>query len=167
MIEYSEEAQEQLEETLLNAREELKRTDHMIFISLKYTRTADVLRNIIDRMINAFGFGVDALLLSLKENKELEEIPPSHREKCHTLLSHYEDDEQIQEYIKLYLFLRKVIRAKYTKREEFRRHVTMTSFLENEEIVETTMDSLKEDNFKLIAFIHHAKELVFGKEEEE
>jgi hypothetical protein len=167
MTEYTEEVQEKLQEALLNAREELKRVDHMIFISLKYTRTVDVLRNIIDRMINAFSFGVDSLLLALKEQKKIPDIPASHKEKCETILKQFPEDEQIQEYIKLYLHLRKVIRARYTKREEFRRHVTMTSYLENEEVVETTMDTLKDDNYKLIAFIHHVNELVFGRKEEE
>ena len=34
------------------AKSELKRADHLIFVSLKYTRTVDVIRSIIERLIN-------------------------------------------------------------------------------------------------------------------
>ena len=40
-------------ETLENAKEELKRVDHLIFVSLKYTRTVDVLLNVINRIISS------------------------------------------------------------------------------------------------------------------
>ena len=40
-----------MREKLEEAFEELKRVDHLIYVSLKYTRTTDVLKNVIDRMI--------------------------------------------------------------------------------------------------------------------
>ena len=38
---------------LEDAKDELKRADHLVFISLKYTRTCDIIRNTIERIINA------------------------------------------------------------------------------------------------------------------
>ena len=35
----------------LSRIEELKRVDHLVYVSLKYTRTVDVIRSIIDRLI--------------------------------------------------------------------------------------------------------------------
>ena len=41
-----------------DADEELKRADHMIYVTLKYTRTADVIHNILKRLINAFDVSI-------------------------------------------------------------------------------------------------------------
>ena len=38
-------------ENLENAKEELKRIDHLIYVTLKYTRTVDVLLSVVERMI--------------------------------------------------------------------------------------------------------------------
>ena len=45
-----------MKEALDNAKEELKRVDHLFYVSLKYTRTADMMRHLIERLINAFSF---------------------------------------------------------------------------------------------------------------
>ena len=39
-------------ESLENAKEELKRIDHLIYVTLKYTRTVDVLLSVVERMVN-------------------------------------------------------------------------------------------------------------------
>ena len=40
------------------AKEEIKRADHLIYISLKYTKTVDVIKITIQRLINAFDFAI-------------------------------------------------------------------------------------------------------------
>ncbi len=40
-------------ESLDLAKEEIKRADHLMYVSLKYTRTVDILKSIIERLINA------------------------------------------------------------------------------------------------------------------
>ena len=40
-------------ESIDKAKEELKRVDHLFFVSLKYTKTVDVIKSLIDRLINA------------------------------------------------------------------------------------------------------------------
>ena len=49
-------------ESLEDAKEELKRVDHLIYVSLKYTRTVDVLRNVIERLVTASEFMITAML---------------------------------------------------------------------------------------------------------
>ena len=62
---------------LEDAGEELKRADHLVYVSLKYTRTVDVLMNSLSRMIDAYDYLIGALLLYAKEEKSLQVIPSS------------------------------------------------------------------------------------------
>ena len=39
-----------MEESLRNALSELKRAEHSLFVSLKYTRTVDVIKHIVERL---------------------------------------------------------------------------------------------------------------------
>ena len=62
--------------------------------------------------------------------------------------------------------LRKIRRAKYQKREEFRRHVTMIATLDDGKVIEVDMDKVKEFNDDTIAFIDYIEDTTLGKKEE-
>jgi hypothetical protein len=49
-------------EALDESKEELKRVDHLIYVSLKYTRTVDVLRNVVARLLAALDYALLSLL---------------------------------------------------------------------------------------------------------
>jgi len=155
-----------MKESLDKAVEELKRLDHLVFVSLKYTRTADVLKSILQRMINAFSFGFEALLIYAKEQKLITDYPENKALRCNTLKEIYPNEKRLHEYINYYLKLRKIMLAEYTKREEYRRNVTMSVVIDGEPI-DITMDSVKEDFGMLREFIKYVKEFIFGKPEEE
>jgi len=153
-----------MKEALDNAREELKRVDHLFYVSLKYTRTADMIRHMIDRMISTFSFGIESLLKYAKENKKIDEIPSNPGLRSHLVVKTFQDQE-LHDYVSLYTKLRKIIRAKYSKREEFRRHVTMTCIIDNNQVVEVNIDVLREYYEITRAFIKYIKILVEGEEE--
>ena len=46
-------------ENIENAVSQLKRADHLLYVTLKYTRTVDVIKSIIKRLISAFDFAVE------------------------------------------------------------------------------------------------------------
>jgi hypothetical protein len=136
-----------------NAKEELKRIDHLIYVTLKYTRTVDVFLSIIERMINAYEFIVDALLEDLKKEETIKDIPEIPVGKAE-LVSQHIKTKKIKEHITKYLLFRKLRRAPYDKDNEFRRHVTMTAEV-NSNIVKVTIDSITEDFQSLKAFIEY------------
>lgn len=117
-------------ESLNDAREELKRVDHLIFVTLKYTRTVDVLLNIINRMIDAYDYVMDALLKYALENNKIMEIPSSPREKGFLIKETF-DDELVKDNIELYFLLRKLYQSNPAKENEYRRPVAMVSYIEN------------------------------------
>lgn len=131
-----------MKQFLNNAKRELTRADHLIYVSLKYIRTVDVIRNIINRLINAFDFGVVALLELAKQKKKVEEYPKNVALRCALAKKLYKDEEIIK-YIDFYLTLRKIIRAEYKKSNEYRRHVTMTA-LTDEGLINIDIDKIEE-----------------------
>lgn len=145
-------------EYLDEAREELKRVDHLVYVSLKYTRTVDVIRSIVERMINALGFCIMELLEKAKIEKKIPDIPNAPTLRCELLESLHPGDESIRDFISFYQLLRKILKATYTKREEYRRHVAMISTLDSGDVIELNIDILKDYYDKsraIVNFIHN------------
>ena len=114
-----------MEDTFIEGIQELKRVDHLIFVSLKYTRSVDVIKSVISRLINAFDKIFESMLKQLKEQGKISSIPNIPVMKCKTISQVYPDDKRLNRYINFYLFLRKLDKAKYEQFFEFRRNVNM------------------------------------------
>lgn len=144
---------------LEDAKEELKRVDHQIYVSLKYTRTVDVLLNIISRMIDGYDFLLEALLKLAAEEKKIESIPPSPIERGNTLKRLYEGDDQMIDNINLYFLLRKLFRSNPQRESEYRRNVTMRAVVEGrEELV--TIDIITNYYHFMLEFYKRVVDLV-------
>lgn len=144
-----------MNEYLDRVKSDLKRLDHIIYVSLKYTRTVDIIKHALDRMISAFDNGFDGLLEKAKTKKKIIEIPEQPRKKCRILKETYPNNEKLMEYIDFYLLLRDLSQAEYTKREEFRRHVTMIADIGKEELVEVNIDVLNVYYVKMKEFLEY------------
>ncbi|MBS3112642.1 hypothetical protein J4418_00975 [Candidatus Woesearchaeota archaeon] len=149
-----------MKESLRDALEEIKRVDHLIYVSLKYTRTVDVIKSIVQRMVDAMDFLIMANLLTEKESTA--EIFPQHAsERARLLKSNFPQNNQLQDYLEFYLLLRKVLRAKYTASQEFRRHVTMSvNFTDADENLDINIDLIYEYYEKLKNFFDYTYQLV-------
>jgi len=64
-----------MKEELEKAWEEIKRVDHLIYVSLKYTRTVDVIKSVVERLIASIDHALESLLLYAKEKKMIKDIP--------------------------------------------------------------------------------------------
>lgn len=135
-------------EAIENAKEELKRADHLMYVSLKYTRTVDVLKSIVERLINTFDFLIDALLKA----KKVKDIPKIPKLKVEAVKKCFPEVPEVASYMDFYLLLRSVDRATFERTLEYRRHVTMTAHLDDKEI-EIDIDIIED-------YFHKAKEFV-------
>ena len=122
------------EERLENAYEELKRVDHLIYVSLKYTRTCDVLKNTVSRLIACLDFIFDCYLQKAEEQHKIFEIPQSPMIKAMEFKKLFQEDKQIEQMVNMYILLRKINRAEYKKSNEFRRYVTMHMTIDEKEV---------------------------------
>lgn len=148
------------------AVQELKRVDHLFWVSLKYTRTVDVIKHVIDRLISCIGYGLESILKYAKEKKLAANIPENAGLRCDLLKKTFAENTELMDYIHFYLRLRKLSKAEYTRKEEFRRHVTMIATIDKGEIVEVSIDTLKEDYEKTRNFITFVKKTINEEKEE-
>ena len=148
---------------LEDPREELKRADHLLYVSLKYTRTVDVIKSIIDRLISTLDLTLDGLLEYAKEEKIINEVPTNVGIKAGQAKKSF-DDETIHEMCNFFLYLRKISRAEYKRAREYRRHVTMTA-ITDEGIIDINMDIIKEHYDRTRKYVEYVETLIFGKEE--
>ncbi len=120
---------DQLEE----AYEELKRVDHLIYVSLKYTRTTDVLKNVIDRMIATSECMMNAIAEHAKQTGKTKTFPIQPMMKCKELKKLYETEQDLNDFLEMYILLKTLSKAEYNSINEYRRHVTLIAQLDEGE----------------------------------
>ncbi len=111
------------EDQVESPEEELKRADHLIYVSLKYTRTVDIMRNAIKRMINAYELVMSDFLEQLRKAKKISEVPTNPKDRGIMVKEILGNSGK--KYLILYNTLKKIDKAEYTATEEFRKNVTL------------------------------------------
>lgn len=138
---------EDIDHYLQQSIQELKRVEHLVYVSLKYTRTVDVLLNIINRMIDGYEEMWNAYLAALVHEGKIPSIPTQPVVRAQIIKDNY-DDEEILENVNIYILMRKLHRSNPEREQEFRRHVAMRTIIEGrEEIV----------NIDIITQHHHTQ----------
>ena len=146
-----------------DAMEELKRAEHLLYVSLKYTRTVDVLKSLLLRLISGLDVTISCLLQRAKDKKRIKEIPPQITVRCELVKKLY-NDEKINEMLQFYLTLRKINKAEYKKSNEYRRHVTMTATTDDG-IIEVNLDIIKEYFHKTGEYVDYVDNLLNPKKQ--
>ncbi len=143
-----------------SAREELKRADHLLYVTLKYTRTADVIKNTIKRLISALDFSIQEALEIMLSKKKIKEVP-----KTALLRAELLDlkKKEFRDYMDFYFFLRKIDAAEYQGREEFRKGVCMISQASAKEKITVDIPRLKEYFEKTIKIVQEIEEVIHDK----
>lgn len=155
-----------MNEYLLEARQELMRLEHIIYVSLKYTRTVDVILNALHRLVEVFDLIIEAFLEKAKEENKMSSLPKSPALRATHLAELYPKDQELQKYLMFYAFLKNVLKLPYAKRQEFRRHVTLVVEMENC-TAEVDIDNLTNCEKFAHRFFNYAWEKIVGKKEEE
>ncbi len=143
---------------------ELLKVEHLVYVSLKYTRTSDILKNIIYR-IGVLLDKVWIMLLELaKKQGKIEDFPQQPLQMIALVAKLYPTDERILEMIELYKKIRKLSRAEFKSENEFRRQLKMTTVLDDSIVEEITIDSVTEQYKQLKDFVSYLKSTYFGLE---
>ncbi|MDP3990062.1 MAG: hypothetical protein Q8Q01_02550 [archaeon] len=155
-----------MEEYLLEAKEELKRLEHIIYVSLKYTRTVDVIINALNRMVGTFDSIVEAFMKKAEIDGTIESMPRSPALKAKKLRELYPEDPILQKYLTFYDFLKKVLKHPYQKRQEYRRHVNLIADFENS-TAEMNIDNLVNCEKFVHQFLKFSQERILGKKDDD
>jgi hypothetical protein len=126
------------------AKGQLLRAEHLFYVTLKYTRTADVIRNAIKRLISALDYTVEDML----EAKKIKNMPPIPLMRVDLLKKAFPKDKKALELIDFYYLLRRIDKSRFEVKEEFRKNVALVADGET-----VNIERLKE-------FLHKTKEFV-------
>jgi len=130
---------------------EMSAAQHLLYVSLKYTKTGDVILNLIQRWKLMIDASMDSLLKQAKKKKKVKKVPETPIEKMNLLLKVFKKEKVILDTLKLYMFFRRIYTLELVKEHEFRKNVTLR-VLDREEIA-IDMEKLKEWSILLEDFI--------------
>tara|TARA_Y100000310_G_C20629010_1_gene787554 strand:+ start:70 stop:531 length:462 start_codon:yes stop_codon:yes gene_type:complete len=131
--------------------EELKRADHLIYVTLRYTRTCDVVKNALTRLINAYNFVIFKALEKMEKEGKIKEIPGSPNARFEMFRKLYRKRGS-KEYFDLYILMKQINGADYDVREEYRKNVTLIAHFGNKDF-EVTAPLLLEYFYKTKEFV--------------
>jgi len=109
------------------AKEELKRIDHLIFVTLKYTRTVDIIRTIIGKFILTLDHQVTRYYDMQFEKNKIKEIPPVPLMRMKKLEQLHAKDQKVKDLIDFYVHLKSIYNAEFKAKEEYRKNVTLVT----------------------------------------
>lgn len=130
-----------------SAEQELKRADHLIYVTLKYTRTVDVIKNTIKRLISAYDFAILKLLKYLKI-KEISDVPRVRVKQLEEKRPEFKSD------MKFYLLLKELDAAPFRRKDEYRKNVALIT-----DIMDVNFDKLRSFFERTILFVKNIEEM--------
>lgn len=136
--------------------EELKRADHLIYVTLRYTRTCDVIKNALARLINAYNFVIHISLQKLIKEGKIKESLDSDNARFELFKSLYKKKGS-KDHFDLYILMKQINAADYKVREEYRKNVTLIAHFGNKDL-EVTVPMLLEYYFKTREFVNDVME---------
>ena len=108
--------------------------DHLLYVSLKYTKTCDVIINLIIRWEMMIEKVIDELLKHAKKKKKITSIPGNPVKKIEETRKIFKKDKNVQEVLDMYEMFRKIEELRKERTGEFRKNVTLKVFYRGEEI---------------------------------
>ena len=113
------------EDKPVNPLEELKRADHLVTVSMKYSRTCAVMVNGLIRMVAAIDLACDDVLEHYHRLGKVKEVPGSRKEKM-ALLKEFVPSS-LKKYFTLYTLFKTITESEYKAEHEFRKNVCLTT----------------------------------------
>ncbi len=126
--------------------------DHLLYVSLKYTKTCDVMLNLIERWKSMIELCLDALIQKAKKKKIVKSIPVAPKMRVDSLKEAFKKEPVVLETISLYELFKKIPELGRVRENEFRKNVCLRIIDSGKEI-KIDMDKLKEYSELLERFI--------------
>ena len=117
--------------------------DHLLYVSLKYTKTTDVILNLITRWKSLIDISIDRILEKAKKKKAISSIPIAPRMKIEKMKEIYKKNPIILETMELHEFFKRVPGLEKIRENEFRKNVNI-KVTDCGQLVTIDMDKLKE-----------------------
>jgi len=133
--------------------------DHLLYVSLKYTKTCDVILNLLARWKSLIELSFDAILEHGVENGSIPAMPSSPKQRIEFIKSYFKKSPDIQNVIPLYLFFKRIPELTKTRSGEFRKGVNL-KIIEPTKTTDINMDKLGEYYDVVEKFITEVKKIL-------
>ena len=135
--------------------------DHLLYVSLKYTKTCDVIRNLLLRWRRMIETSCESILLHAKKKKKIKTIPTNPVGKIEEMKKLFKKNDTFIKVIEFYEMLRKLEELRTERIGEFRKNVTFRIFYRGEEI-NVNLEQLKIYAELLEKFISDVKQFLLS-----
>ena len=135
--------------------------DHLLYVSLKYTKTCDVILNLIARWKSLIELSFDTLIKKAIDNKKIPNVPQSPKQRVEFMKSYFKKSKEIQEVIPLYVFFKRVPDLDKTRSGEFRKNVNL-KIIEPNKTTDINMEKLGEYSEIVDGFINEVKKVLLN-----
>jgi len=136
--------------------------DHLLYVSLKYTKTCDVIKNLILRWRKMIETSIEEILKHAKKRKKVSSISSNPLGKIEEIRKLFKKEKNFLEILDLYEMFRKIDELRTERIGEFRKNVALRIFYQGKEI-NVDLEKLKEYAEKLEKFISTTKQFLLSK----
>jgi hypothetical protein len=135
--------------------------DHLLYVSLKYTKTCDVIINLILRWKKMIETSIEKILEHAKKKKKISSISANPVGKIEQIKKLFKKDKEFLDVIDLYDMFKKIKELRTERIGEFRKNVTLKVFYQGKEI-DINLEKLKEYAEMLEKFISKVKQFLLS-----
>jgi hypothetical protein len=133
--------------------------DHLLYVSLKYTKTCDVIVNLLLRWKEMIDLSIDAILKKAKKKKKISSVPTNPVGKLEAMKKLFKKDKNTLDVLEMYEMSKKIRELRTERTGEFRKNVTLKVFYQGKEI-NINLDKLKEYAEQVEKFISTIKQFL-------
>ena len=130
--------------------------DHLLYVSLKYTKTCDVIVNLLLRWKIMIEMGMERLVEKAKKAKKWKPVADAPRAQFVQLKKMYANEPDIVKTLELYEMFRDIEKLEKVRESEFRKGVNLKVNYKGQ-TVNVNLDALKEYSQILEKFISYLK----------
>lgn len=136
--------------------------DHLLFVSMKYTKTCDVMINLLKRWKIMMDFAFDGLLEIAKKKKFINKIPDAPKLRIDLIITTFKKNKEVIDAVTEYQLFKLIDILQKTKENEFRKGVCLRVIYKGEEVA-INLDKLKEYSEIFERFINFTKTFLTSK----
>lgn len=135
--------------------------DHLLYVSLKYTKTCDVILNLLARWKSLIEISFDVLLENSIDAGKVPHAPESPKQRIEFIKKYFNKSDEIQKVIPLYIFFKRVPDLNKTRRGEFRKNVSLR-VIDSTKTTEIDMEKLGEYAEVVEKFIDQVRKIMLN-----
>ncbi len=135
--------------------------DHLLYVSLKYTKTCDVILNLLLRWRKMIERSINEILKKAKTKKKIPLVPANPVGRIEAIKKLFKKDDNFLEVIEFYEMLRKIEDLRKERIGEFRKNVALKIMYQGNEI-NINLEQLKIYAEKLEKFISTTKQFLLS-----